>query len=320
MKTTIKLLGITVLLTVILLGMAACGDDGGGPDAPPKEPEIAFYNGIAADGSLYTLKIIENTGRYAAQDGDSYILYVTANGVTKKSEGTVTMAGFELTLKPATNVTAAFTIRISETGITSITGTITFTDNSPPQPAPETVTPVSDTLENRPDAERWGTWNDINSTATTTISVAQDGLCTVTVSGTAMPPLDDGNPETDDYPKWWNSIWRTNASYGYTIIAGKTYTYEFEAWTAGGDRALNFQWYFDINTNNQSSGYEPEDGSWDNLETKTCPPKFIITPVRTTYTFTSNGPLPVSGKTSLDFQCANQTGTFYVKILSITHD
>jgi hypothetical protein len=323
MKSTFKLFGIIALLAVIGFGFASCGDDGGEPAGSTEPPQTAMYSGEAADGSKYTLKVIEKTGRYAAQDGDSYILYtVDKNGETKTSSGTVTTMGTTLTLKPA-NITISFTITINDTGITSITGTITFDDKTE-VPAPGPVEPLPDVPENWPVAARWEIYNlngwtfesvnppnYVKNTATMNYSVDKDGVCAITIGGKAMPPLNE-NGGTDGNTQYWYSIWFSAAAYRYTIIGGKSCTFTFEAWTDGPDRALSVEWYQDTSIDDyRQTEYEPpEDGSSIQL------PSFKITSERKTYTITDSL-LPESVPWNLMFYCANQLGTFYVKIISI---
>jgi predicted small lipoprotein YifL len=93
MKNLVKWFGIIALAAVIRLSFAACGGDGGEPAGSTEPPETAMYSGVAEDGSKYTLKVIEKTGRYAAQDGGSYIMYQVKDGETKTSSDTVTKRG-----------------------------------------------------------------------------------------------------------------------------------------------------------------------------------------------------------------------------------
>jgi len=142
--------------------------------------------------------------------------------------------------------------------------------------------------ENKPVKDRWGKWINSSSTATLDYSVADDGVCTITVGGTAQP-----NNETDNWGRW-----RSQAQYAYTATAGKSYTYKFEAWTASGTRTLGVLYY----ANNDENDYK---------ETTTS-----ITSTRTTYTL--NGvTIPKGGHQNVEFFCADQLGTFYVKILEI---
>jgi len=152
-----------------------------------------------------------------------------------------------------------------------------------PIPGNEPIPP-----EDKPVQDRWGKWIDEDSTATLDYSVDDDGVCTITVGGTAMP-----HNETDGWYRW-----KANASYEYTAKAGVNYVYTFEAWTESGTRELSFQY----NTDSDEEIYLYQIIS--------------ITSTRTTYTVygeaLSNGAL-----NHVEFQCANQLGTFYVKIIDI---
>ena len=122
-----------LLFTVVLtLTFMACGDAEGGPSGDT--PGTVTYTGTDS-GTTYTLVITENTSRYVAQAGDTYTL--TVGG--KTSSGTVTNAGTTLILKPSNSGTS-FTATVSGNGITGMTGTITFTDNST-VPAPASLIP-----------------------------------------------------------------------------------------------------------------------------------------------------------------------------------
>jgi len=143
-------------------------------------------------------------------------------------------------------------------------------------------------IQFRSDAHRWSKWVDETSTATVVYSVDSDGVCTITVGGTA------------ELNQW--DHWKANAGYRYTANANTSYEYTFEAWTASGEgnRTLNIQYY-----------YDEAESVVDKNEDK------AITATRTTYTIQGES-LPKGGDKYLRFRCADQTGTFYVKILSIT--
>jgi hypothetical protein len=88
-------------------------------------PQTETYTGTSGSTN-YTLKITENTARYAAKSGDAYEL--TAG--TKKSAGKVnSVSGGVLTLKPS-NATATFTATVSGTSLTALNNTITWTDGT----------------------------------------------------------------------------------------------------------------------------------------------------------------------------------------------
>ncbi|MDR2717517.1 MAG: hypothetical protein LBB89_05575 [Treponema sp.] len=145
--------------------------------------------------------------------------------------------------------------------------------------------------------QRWGSGYDKTTSVTVAHSVGDDDVCTITVGGTALTTMPA-----------WDYIWKAQVFYKYTAVKDKIYTYSFEAWTDGADRTLNVQWYEDNNTKTyHGTGYESVGN-----------PVFKITSERKTYTITGSKPIPKSGVQNLSFQCANQTGTFYVKILGIT--
>jgi len=137
--------------------------------------------------------------------------------------------------------------------------------------------------ENKPVKDRWGKYIEPGTTATLDFSVADDGVCTITVGGTAEPR---------------ENRWKVNAQYDYTAKAGVSYKYTFEAWTESGTRGLGFQY----NTDNDEKIYLGE--------------TIVITNARKTYTVygadLSNGAL-----NQVEFHCADQLGTFYVKMLEI---
>jgi hypothetical protein len=122
-----------VFAAVIVFTMAACGG-GGGSEGGPQE---ATYTGTSG-GTTYTLKITENTARYTAQSGDDYELTVGS----KKSRGKVdnVLSGV-LTLKPS-NAETTFTATVSESGLTAMSGTITWSDGEIAA-APSEMTPVN---------------------------------------------------------------------------------------------------------------------------------------------------------------------------------
>jgi hypothetical protein len=133
MKNTILL---AILAVALVLGITACGDVGGGSSSKVNNPQTVTYTGVSG-GTTYTLKITEKTARYAASQGDSYEL--TAGSKTSAGEVSNVEEGGELTLKPS-NSSTTFTAAVSESGITEMGGTITWSDNTT-QPAPETITP-----------------------------------------------------------------------------------------------------------------------------------------------------------------------------------
>jgi len=156
---------------------------------------------------------------------------------------------------------------------------ITGCNNDPSSDDPPYVLP-----EDRPVKDRWGKYVDPGSTATLNYSVAGDGVCTITVGGI---------PESrGDYR------WKASANFSYTAKADASYMYTFEAWTQSDARDLNLQYYS------------------DNDESIHLYSGVSITNTRRTYTVRGLH-LPKGGERLLNFQCADQKGTFYVKILEI---
>jgi hypothetical protein len=113
----------------LALAAVSCKDSAGttGDSNSGGALQTLTYSGTAG-GDTYTLVITEKSARYAAKADDTYVLTVG----TKKSTGTVSsVSGGALSLKPTNAPTEIFTVTVSSTtGITAITGTITFTDNT----------------------------------------------------------------------------------------------------------------------------------------------------------------------------------------------
>jgi hypothetical protein len=136
------------------------------------------------------------------------------------------------------------------------------------------------TPEEKTVQERWFKWVDKETPCTLEYSVAEDGTNKITVGGTADTI-------------WW----KANAQYAYTAETGKKYKYMFEAWTEEGERRIGVQYY---NHDSVTIG-----GGYQNLTTD---PKIIEIVGQA---------IPVGGTRSIEFQCADKTGIFYVKIVSI---
>jgi len=134
--------------------------------------------------------------------------------------------------------------------------------------------------ENKPAKDRWWKWGD-SATAKMSFSVDDDGVCTITVSGT---------PDKDP--------WGQAAAYSYTAKAGTRNAYTFEAWTKTGTRDLHFQYC----TDNDEQVYLSE--------------TITITSERKTYTVYGQA-LSKGVEDHLDILCADQIGIFYIKILEI---
>jgi len=300
-----------ILAFTLALAFTACKDKDGDEDdynyGPA--PQSAAYTSQDSDGNFYTLVItekIDQSARYTAKDGDYFTFTVELFNNDKYSvalaySGTIESAadsGTEIVIGVTVNG-KPLTITLKGAVMTVISGTIVL-DNKEEKAITGPLTPAN-TPEDWPAAKRWSTWKADDSTATVDYSVANDGVCTVTVGGTAMTAMPG-----------WDYVWKVNSAYAYTAAAGKTYTYTFEAWTEGADRTMTVQWYNDwVNNDIHNTGFENEK------------PTFKITSEQhKTYTLKAieyvNKPIPKSGVQQLEFQCANQLGRFYVKIISIT--
>lgn len=176
MKNTFKVLAamrsiaIIAFVAVIGFSMAGCKNDSG--------PETYTYTGTA-DGVTYKLEIFATAPR-AAITGDTYTLTVTGGGETKTSAGTieVKVENVTFTLKP-TGQTTTFTVTVNTSnGITNITGTITFTDGSDSQEAPENITPGK---------------------PSTPVTPPTGGDSTVLKISETIAPLPNGAPTTIDF-------------------------------------------------------------------------------------------------------------------------
>jgi len=136
MKNLKILSAILTTALILTLTFASCGGGGGGsgpaPALPAKEPQKTIYRSADAEGNVYRLAVTEKVaGRaaYAPQKGDTYVLTIFWKEEGKgssTSSGTVETAGGTLTLKPTVAPTVTFTITISGSGLTAISGTITF--------------------------------------------------------------------------------------------------------------------------------------------------------------------------------------------------
>jgi hypothetical protein len=96
-----------------------------------------------AGGEIYTLTITENTANradYTPHTGDTYVLIIFGAGGEKKSSGTVTAdPGKPLNLRPSTEGAPDFTVTVAGSGITAMTGTITFDEGGGTAPAPTDI-------------------------------------------------------------------------------------------------------------------------------------------------------------------------------------
>jgi antitoxin component YwqK of YwqJK toxin-antitoxin module len=229
-------------------------------------------------------------------DSDTYVLTISEDGTYeltvvggKTSTGTAEKKGGVYTLTPSSSSeeAAPFTVTVNSSGVTTgINGIITFDDGTTQEaPAEVTVTPT----ENVPEKYRWWAWRDSSSTATLDyFSVDDDDTVTITTGG---------RPEPQGVNNVWQA-WKITAEYAYTSKANTSYKYVIEASKQGaGDRRMNVQYYEDTVANI----YLGE--------------SFTLTNTPTQYTVYGQK-LPKRGE-PVRFQCADYTGTFYLKIISI---
>ena len=269
------------LIAVIFLAFVTCdnGTGTGGGGNTPADPTSRTYTSHDNAGNKYQLRIAA-AGRaaYSPQSGDTYTLTITfTDRTTSKSTGTVETVTGTTITLKHTGSETIFTVTISGSSIASDESVEIPVDSG------ESVTIPSGTLKpggNVGVEERWSKWT--SEELTLDYSVAKDGVCTITVGGVA---------ETDQ------NRWKAIAGYSYTAKTNTSYTYVFQAWTDSGTRGLNVQHYYDEDVG----------------------AKFNIVQIDSTPTiYTVAGtPIPKGGIRGLEFQCADQLGTFYVKVLEI---
>ena len=133
--------------------------------------------------------------------------------------------------------------------------------------------------------ERWYKWTSDDTDVEVDYTVDNE-KCTITVSGT---PEDSGGR------------WKATANYEYTAKANTAYEYKFQAWTEDGEeRTLEIFYYND----------------WDGDETTLSAGVITIDDSQEPITIVGQK-IPKNKRGSLEFHCGDQTGTFYVKIVSI---
>jgi len=345
--TLFRVVGV-VLVGALVLGMAACDNgtaDGGGPQGTPDLPgtitissdsisggtpaEIdealtADYSGdvtVSYQWKKDGINVGNDSDTYTPTEVGTYTVTISASGYNPKTSAPVdvidpSLSSFtgDITITPNNGVTTGTELTADYDGDEEVTFSYQWKrdganvgDDSPTytptQAGKYTVTisasgynpKTSDSVtvtggninrppEQLPVADRWGKWIDPSATAKLDYSVANDGVCTITVGGMA---------ETPDWNKW-----KANAGYGYTANVNTPYAYTFQAWTQSGTRNLVVQYYVDNNDQvYKGSGVD-------------------ITSTPETYTVKGER-IPKGGVQTLEFQCADQLGTFYVKIISI---
>jgi len=142
MKRFRKLFGLISIVAVALIAcaMVSCdmlGEETAGKTKDPStstpaaaEPKSARYTAVK-DSTAYELIVTQSAANaakaaFTPMAGDSYVLNIAENGATKTSIGTVkAFSNDTFTLTATINVSVSFDVTISNSGITSITGTIT---------------------------------------------------------------------------------------------------------------------------------------------------------------------------------------------------
>ena len=119
-----RLFGIGILVLVLVIGMMLVGCDNDN-----NQPQSVIFTGTA-NGVMYTLKITQNSESrsvYSPTAGDIYELTIGS----KKSNGSVVLfTGGIFTLRSSVAQTITFTVTVSGSSISNISGTITWNDNS----------------------------------------------------------------------------------------------------------------------------------------------------------------------------------------------
>jgi hypothetical protein len=132
MKNTVKLIGFIALVAVIGFSMAACDDgNGDGDDGDGLFQTVSTYKGTAS-GRVYVLEITS----YSDSDDVSFTLELAS---LYNCTGTAIKSGNNWLLTPYSGE-GTFSITVSSSGITAITGMIAF-DGGYTEPAPVSITP-----------------------------------------------------------------------------------------------------------------------------------------------------------------------------------
>jgi hypothetical protein len=133
---------IAAMVLIVVLGLADCSSPSGSePSAKTADTEqttlsLSETYTAVKNNKTYELTVTQSAANATAKatawaaftpaEGDSYALSITENGETQKSSGTVkAFSGSTFTLTASINVSVTFTVAISGSRITNITGTIT---------------------------------------------------------------------------------------------------------------------------------------------------------------------------------------------------
>jgi hypothetical protein len=120
--------GILVMALVFGMTVVGCGGDSANNTSGGSNP--LKYEGKDVSGNTYILTVTEKAGRaaYTPSEGDSYVLIIKITGQQDKtSSGTIKSIGSDgtFTLQPSIEGSVTFSITISGTEISSVTGDIT---------------------------------------------------------------------------------------------------------------------------------------------------------------------------------------------------
>ena len=144
--------------------------------------------------------------------------------------------------------------------------------------------------EDKPVAERWGSYNDPASTVTIAYTVASDGVVTANVGGTPA------------------QNWQASISYDYSSNANTRYKYTFEAWTQNGNRSMLIFYH----QNHQQNFNLTETITIDSTRKK-----YTIDGQPLSANGDNYGDYSTPGISRVCFCGGDQLGTFYVRVISI---
>jgi hypothetical protein len=283
-----------ILVITLVFGMMVVRCDNG----TTNDGTIAVtFNDITANGSS-SQTTTELTLTFSQAITGLSVGDITLSGVAGVDKGTLTNSGLSYTLSISGFSTGGtLSVTVAKSGYTihgsPKTAAIFYSAGENTEKTPEEMTVAERWQQNWVDpGEYYAEWNDTlypPSKVTINNAVDADGVCTITVGGTAEP----GN--------WLR--WRANCSYSYSARKDTRYTYVFEAWTTGPDRTVTVSYFWDE--------------YYANLYGDVWTREVNITDTRTTYSIEGKT-VPKAGIFHMSFQCADQLGTFYVKIISIT--
>jgi hypothetical protein len=167
MKITIKLIGLIALAVVIALGLTACSDPDNSPTTSATTP--ATFTSFDTAGTEYRLVISRSTRQSASMQsvsmigtgmntssspltpaaGDTFTLTVTIKGSSPQTTTGIVVnvvGGTNFNLQPGYQGATIFTLIVSGTHITTITGTITTNTGTTITVPPGGLSPTDPTV------------------------------------------------------------------------------------------------------------------------------------------------------------------------------